>query len=261
MYGWETIEMAGDTVVLVLGGELVAIDSLTGETRWQTDYHLAQTEEENYVQPPALLQVNGELYLGQVDGSVEVLDLATGALVRQFALPPSLSEAHPVSLQMFSVPAGLLVAADTYVGSGSLTTLVVVNPADGSAVWERALDHSGRINVAPDGSVAVATYAWNSAPLVLRLLGRDGYSTSALVWLDANGETILETEPVRLTDMSPLVIASSPTYACITVQEFTCFDRAGTRYLPDADNVWDARFEGDVQILFTDAGVMRVDLP
>jgi outer membrane protein assembly factor BamB len=261
VHGWESIVMAGDQVVFLQGGELLAIDARTGETGWQAPYELYTANEENFVHMPALAHSDNHLYLAQVNGVVEVLDLATGESIDQFNLPATFTDAHPVSVQLYPVPAGLLVTADTYTGSGALTTLMVVNPESGDVVWERSLDQSGRVEVSPDGSIAIATYTWESAPLLLRLLGQDGYSSSALIWLDANGEVILQTERVRMPEMAPLTVAVNENYACVTVDEFVCFDRAGTKYIPGTMAMWGAEFVGDTLLVFTETGVMSVEFP
>lgn len=260
-HGWEFMQVAGDSVLFVRGGEVIALDAHTGERTWTAEYDLAEPQEENWVQSPALAEMNGELYLMQVDGSVEVLDLATGESIREFAMPATFQDAHPVSLQLFPVPTGLLVAADTFIGSGARTTLMVINPDTGDVVWERSVNESGPIDVAPDGSIAIARHTWEYPPLLMRLLGQDGHSTSALTWLDADGEVILETDRVRVPDMGGLVVTGNGELICGTTEQFACFDRSGTRYVLDASNVWDAVWVGEDLLVMTERGMMRVDLP
>ena len=260
-HGWETVNMAGDYAVVLRAGEIIAFDARTGERTWTAEYDLAEAQEENWVQPPVLAELNGELYLMQVDGSVQVLNLATGEVIREFAMPASFRDSHPVGLQLNPVPSGLLVIADTYAGSGALTTLMVINPENGDVVWERSLAYSGVTDVAPDGSIAIATHTWESPPLLMRMMGKDGHSTSALTWLDADGEVILDTDRVRMPEMGGLVIAGNGEFICGTTEEFACFDRDGTRYVLDAPNVGDAQWVGDTMLVMTERGVMRVEIP
>jgi outer membrane protein assembly factor BamB len=260
--GWETIVMAGERVIFLEGGQLTGIDARTGETDWQAPYALHMASEDGYIPNPTLVHIDNALYLAQVNGMAETFDLTTGESIDQFSLPASLIEAHPVNMQLFPVPAGLLVTADTYAGSGALTTLIVVDPDDGDVVWERSVDQSGRVVVDPNGSIAIATYTWESRPWLLRLIGgNEGTMSSALVWIDADGETILETEPVRLPEMAPLAVAAGENYACVTADEFVCFDRAGTKYILGTDAMWGAEFVDNTLVVFTETGVMRVEFP
>lgn len=260
-HGWETVFLAGDTAVILLAGEIVGVNPHTGETIWRADYDLAAAQEGGWVQSPALASIDANLYLAQNNGSVEVFDLVSGAKVHEFGLPELVQDDNPVALQLFQVPAGLLVAADSYGGSDPSTTLYVIEPENGDVVWERTLAHTGAINVAADGSIAIATHTWESPPLLLRLLRQEGHSTSALTWLDADGEVILETDRVEMPNMGGLVIAGNGEYICGTIEQFACFDRTGTRYTLDIPVAWDAVWVGDTLLLVTDRGVMRVDVP
>lgn len=260
-HGWETVFMAGDTVVVLLDGEIAGINARTGETLWQTEYDLTAVEENGWVQPPTLASIDAHLYLAQNIGVVQVFDLVSGAKVHEFGLPQSMQDDNPVSLQLFQVPAGLLVAVDHFGESDPSTTLYVIEPENGNVVWERTLEHTGVIDVAPDGSIAVATHTWESPPLLLRLLRQGGHSTSALTWLGADGEVILQTDRVRMPDMGGFVIAGNSEYICGTTEQLTCFDRAGTRYTLDIPVAWDAVLVGDTLLVVTDRGVVRVNLP
>ena len=259
--GWETIEMAGDVAIFLEAGTLTAVDTTTGKTRWQADYTLVAPEADGFTQPPALAQIGTELYLAQMDGSVDVFDLTSGTQVKEFDLSAAFRDVEPVSVMMEPVPAGLLVISDTLVGPGIGTTLSLVDPQNGDVKWQRSFDQSGVVNVSPDGAIAVALHTWESPPLLMRLLGREGHSTSALTWLNAEGDVILETDRVRMPDMGPLVVAANNDYACYTADSFVCFDRAGTRYTIDSAVTWDADLVGDTLVLFSDLMVLRVELP
>jgi outer membrane protein assembly factor BamB len=260
-HGWETVEMAADTVVFLQAGEITGLDAATGELMWQADYELMAAEDDGWVQPPSLAAIDGSLYLAENDGSVAVFDLASGATTSEFDLPASMQDLNPIIIQLFEVPAGLLVVADTYSGPGALTKLYMVDPENGDLLWERSLDHSGLIDVATDGSIAIATHTWESPPLLLRLIGQEGHSTSALIWLSADGDMLLETDRVELPNMGGLVVAGNGELICGTTEEFTCFDREGTRYTLDVTFAWDAVWIGDTLLILTDRGVMRVELP
>lgn len=260
-HGWETVFMSGNTVVVVLAGEIVGIDAITGETRWESDYDLAAADESGWVQPPALAAIDATLYVAQTNGTVEEFDLASGGKGDGFDLPASMQQMDTVSLQVFEVPAGLLVVAEEYGEQEPETHLYVVGPADGELVWEKKIAYTGVTDVAQDGSIAIATSSWESPPLLLRLLNQEGHSTSALTWLDADGEVMLETDRVRTPDMAGLAITGNGEYVCGTAEQFTCFDRAGTRYILETSMVWDTVWVEGTLLLITDRGVMQVDLP
>lgn len=260
-HGWETVFLSGDTVVVLLAGNVVGMSATTGETLWQAEYDLSAPGEDGWVKPPSLAGIDGQLYVAQISGAVEVFDLVSGAKLREFELPASLQDTKPAAMQLFEVPAGLLVAIDSFAGPGPRTHLLVVDPETGGVVWQRSLDSTGVMDVAQDGSIAIGTHTWESPPLLLRLLGREGHSTAGLTWLDPNGEVLLETDRVRLPDMFGIAVAGNSDYICGSAEQFTCFDRSGTKYVFGNAMVLDAVWVQGTLLLVTDRGVLRADLP
>lgn len=250
-------------VTLDTDGKMTALDLQTGAENWFTDVDLGSGHEtelfSNESEEPVQLTIhdaaiaswNGDVAMVNGDGLVQLIDGNTGEITATHTIGGS--PTGPLQLQV--LPQGLLLTRfeDGY-------HLTAFNPESGDIFWDREIEGDVRAEVAENGMIAVNSHVWEQGNFIMRLLGRGGHATFQFLWIDgATGEEVMTTERGRVDN--PVFAITDGEYLCARVDEFVCYNRAGTRHVI-ADGPWsEAYFDNGALYFDGEDGVYRVNLP
>lgn len=261
---WELQFLAIDELVITVGkgGSIYALDLRTGEQVWSSTFDPGTPWPTRFERGDATISFdqfafvmtewNHQIAIANGDGAVQIIDPSDGETVATHNLGGKRSLGY---LSLHALPNGLLLTH-----GGESYQMTAFDPETGNTLWEREIDGDLTVSISDNGMIAVNSHIWDSGSIIMRLIGRGGHNTHQFTWLDGTtGEDVLSTERGRVD--GPAFAITDGEYLCSLIDEFVCYDRAGTRHTI-ANGPWAQAFFDDGNLYFDrDDGVYRVELP
>lgn len=271
---FKTPVIVGQLVVIAEAtGSLQAFDLADGSAAWETSFDRGTGYESEYwygesdasvrttQYPLSAIEWRGYVVVINGDGVLQVFDGQTGT-------PKS---THEIEFQetdivftygtiLEGLPNGVLTARDDFTGNTPRAELKAIDPLTGEILWERGIEGQVWLTEPGAGTLAVQSSLWQESNWLLRLIGRDSYTSYQYFWIDAKtGDDILATERSR-QDFTTYMVTDGH-YACAVIETLICYDRAGTRHVVDIEPWGEPILADGILYIHTPEGLMTVDLP
>lgn len=264
LYMFWTAPMVVDGAVYIANWQsVVAVDATDGSQLWQVNTRFPTPENHNGM--VGLATYNHHPVLVGTDGYVLVFAPETGNVVahHQISLDTYFETIYGVDIEVATNEAGVIAMWNIYGPGDPQTVTMLIDPLVGEVQSSVITDaSSGRSAFAADGSVAFVPNKWSPGNILMRILGRGGDTSFALVWVDALSGTVrLSTDYVRVSEYPQMIAANDGNYACYFARSFDCFDPTGTRYFVTNAVVYWSQAEDGRLYYFTDDGLFVVELP
>lgn len=262
----------GDLVIVASPtGSATAWDVKTGDPRWEQDFdpgrgyavEIYVNDNESVTgtyRPLSATSWNNQFVVANGDGLITVMNPETGAIQQEFS--PVTPKGETVSadyVRLDSFPGAIVLSI---VPIKTEPEVVAVDPVTEEVIWAYTTEISATTytTVNEDGSVAWSSHEWVSTNWLQQLFGNHGHSTMRLVWVDGRtGEEILSTERIRVNSI--YMVNSDGQYVCTQMENYTCYDRSGTRHIVEGDSIGEALLVNGELYYSTEDGLYRVELP